>query len=255
MTSTNDLTPALDIHPPVQTHRPLRKRCSIRLTVQTTLKHLSHGPVARHTPTTQVAPRGMHPEWHDLIHYDAPLEYFSRCYHLQEIMECLYVASADAHEVDTLCAEAGVPFSHILQIEPVEDIAGSGSRSEEMMEGVLRTQKLTLKCPRQGRSQGYTALSASQLLAARDYLSLIMPYSSRSVPKQPPRFNVQLLVVAPADRTVDVMSVVVCYLAFASGYHAETVMQCIGEEKYDEVWKEAISQEGVDFVERIARVI
>ncbi|KAG1844922.1 hypothetical protein DFJ58DRAFT_801597 [Suillus subalutaceus] len=239
MTSTNDLTPALDIHPPVQTHRPLRERCSIRLTVQTTLKHLSHGPVARHTPTTQVAPRGMHPEWHDFIHYDAPLEYFSRCYHLQEIMECLYVASADAHEVDTLCAEAGVPFSHILQIEPVDDIAGSGSRSEEMMEGVLRTQKLTLKCPRQGRSQGYTALSASQLLAARDYLSLIMP----------------LLVVAPADRTVDVMSVVVCYLAFASGYHAETVMQCIGEEKYDEVWKEAISPEGVDFVERIARVI
>ncbi|KAG1818173.1 uncharacterized protein BJ212DRAFT_1299003 [Suillus subaureus] len=123
------------------------------------------------------------------------------------------------------------------------------------MEGVLGTQKLTLKCPRQGRSRGYTALSASQLLAARDYLSIIMPYSSRIVPKQPPRFNVQLLIVAPADCTVDVISVVVCYLAFSSGYHAETVMQYIGEEKYDEVWKEAMSQEGLDFVERIARDI
>jgi hypothetical protein len=52
-----------------------------------------------------------------------------------------------------------------------------------------------------------------------------------------------------------VISVVVCYLAFSSGYHAETVMQCIREEKYDEVWKRGISQEGLDFVERIARVI
>jgi hypothetical protein len=171
------------------------------------------------------------------------------------MMGCLYVASADAHEVDTLCAEAGVPFSHVLRIEPVEDVAVSGSRSEEMMEDVLKTQKLILKCPRQGRSQGYTALSASQLLAARDYLSLIMPYSSRSVPKQPPRFNVQLLVVAPADCTVDVMSVVVCYLAFASGHHAETVMECIEEEKYDEVWKGGISQEGLEFIEHVARII
>lgn len=171
------------------------------------------------------------------------------------MIEFLYVASADAHEVDTLCAEAGIPFSHVLRIEPVEDVAASNSRTEEIMEGVLGTQKLTLKCPRQGRSRGYTALSASQLLAARDYLSIIMPYSSRIVPKQPPRFNVQLLIVAPADCTVDVISVVVCYLAFSSGYHAETVMQYIGEEKYDEVWKEAMSQEGLDFVERIARVI
>ncbi|KAG1734495.1 hypothetical protein EDB19DRAFT_1911088 [Suillus lakei] len=255
MPSANDLTPAYDIHPPVQTHRPLRERCSVRLTVQTKLKYFSHGPVARHTPATQAAPRRVHPEWHDFIHYNAPLEYFSKCYHLQGITQCLYVAFADAHEVDMLCAEAGVPFSHVLRIEPVEDVAASGSRSEEVMEGVLRTQKLTLKCPRQGRRPGYTALNASQLLAARDYLSLIMPYSSRFVPKDPPRFNVQLLVVAPADRAVDVMSVVVCYLAFASGYHAETVMQCIGEEKYDEVWKGGISHEGLDFVDRIARVI
>lgn len=195
----------------------------------------------------------MHFEWHDFIHYDAPLEYFARCYHLQEIIRCLYVASADTHEVDTLCAEAGVPFSHVLRIETVEDVAASGSRSEEMMEDLLMTQKLTLKCPKQGRSQGHTALSASQLLAARDYLSLIMPYSSRFVPKHPPHANVQLLIVAPADCTVDVISVVVCYLAFCSGHHAETVMQCIKDEQYDEVWKEGILQEGLDFVERVAR--
>lgn len=253
MTSTNDLTPALDIHPPVQIHRPLRERCSVRLTVQTTLTHFSDDP--RYTPMTEVAPRRVQPEWYNFIHYDPPLEYFARGYHLQEIIGCLYVASADAHEVDTLCADAGVPFSHVLRIESVEDVAASGSRNEEMMDDVLRTQKLTLKCPRQGRSRGHTALSASQLLAARDYLSLIMPYSGRFFPKHPPRFNVQLLVVAPADCTVDVISVVVCYLAFSSGYHAETVMQCIREEKYDEVWKRGISQEGLDFVERIARVI
>ncbi|KAG2121751.1 hypothetical protein DEU56DRAFT_93120 [Suillus clintonianus] len=255
MPSTNDLTPVY-VHPPVKTQRPLRERCSVQLTVQTTLKRFSHGPVTCNMPATKVAPRTAHPEWHNFVHYDAPLECFSRSYHLEKILEGLYVAFADAHEVDTLCAEAGVPFSHVLRIEPVEDIAASGSRSEETMEGYFRTQKLTLKCPGQGRSAGYTALNASQLCAARDYLSLVMPYSSRIIPKpHPPRFNVQLLVVAPADRAVDVMSVVVCYLAFSSGYHAETVMQCIGEEEYDEVWKGVISPEGLDFVERIARVI
>lgn len=254
--STNDSTPALDIHPPVQTHRPLRERCSVRLTVRTTFEYFTDGPMTGHTPTTQVAPSSAHREWDNFIHYDAPLEYFSRRYHLQDITECLYVASADAHEVDTLCAEAGVPFSHVLQIEPVEDVAAPDSRSEEMIEGALKVQKLTLKCPRQpeGRIRGCTALSASQLLAARDYLSLIMPYSSRFVPKHPPRFNVQLLVVAPAGHTVDVMSIVLCYLAFSSGHHAETVMQHIGEEEYDEVWEGGISQEGLDFVEHIARV-
>ncbi|KAG2158653.1 uncharacterized protein EDB93DRAFT_1198690 [Suillus bovinus] len=252
--STNDLTPALNIDPRVKIHLPLRERRSVRFTVETTSKHLTD-PVTGHTPTTQVTPSSARPKWHDFIHYDAPFEYFSRRYHLQEIMVCLYVASADTHEVEMLCAEAGVPFSHVLQIEPVEDIAASGSRSEEIVEDVLRTQKLTLKCPRQGRNRGRTVLSASQLLAARDYLSLVMPYSSSFVPKHPPRFNVQLLVVAPADYTIDVMSIVVCYLAFSSGHHAETVMQFIEEEKYDEVWEGGFSQEGMDFVERIVRVI
>jgi hypothetical protein len=51
------------------------------------------------------------------------------------------------------------------------------------------------------------------------------------------------------------MSVVVCYLAFASGHHAETVMEYIGEENYDEVWKGGISQEGLEFIEHVARII
>ncbi|KAG1831646.1 hypothetical protein EV424DRAFT_1534309 [Suillus variegatus] len=235
--STNDSTPVLDIHPPVQTHRPLRERRSVRLTVRTTFEHFTDGPMTGHTPTTQAAPSSAHREWDNFIHYDAPLEYFSRRYHLQDITECLYVASADTHEVDTLCAEAGVPFSHVLQIEPVEDVAASG----------LKERGNDRRC-----FEG--AETNTQLLAARDYLSLIMPYSSRFVPKHPPRFNVQLLVVAPADHTVDVMSIVLCYLAFSSGHHAETVMQHIGEEEYDEVWEGGISQEGLDFVEHIARV-
>ncbi|KAG0701172.1 hypothetical protein DFH29DRAFT_852912 [Suillus ampliporus] len=254
MPSTNALTPTY-AYPPVKTHRPLRERCSVRLTVQTTLKYVSHPPATRDIPATPVTPCRVHPEWHNFIHYDT-FEHFPRCHHLQEIVEGLYVAFADAHEVDTLCAEAGVPFSHILRIEPVEDVAASDSRSEETMDGVFGAQKLTLKCPAQGNGAGFTALNASQLLAARDYLSLIMPYSNRPVPKiHPPCFNVQLLVVAPAGRVVDVMSVVVCYLAFSSRHHAETVMQLIGEEEYDEVWKGGISQEGLDFVERIARIL
>jgi hypothetical protein len=168
----------------------------------------------------------------------------------------LYVAFADADKVDTLCLRAGVPFTHVLRIEHVEDPVASGSRSEETMNGVCRAQTLTLKCPRQEKRSGYTSLSASQLIAARDYLSLVMPYTGHSVQKMcAPRLNVKLLIVVPAGCAVGVMSVVTCYLAFSSGYHAETVMQYMREEEYDEVWKGGISQEGLDFVERIARII
>lgn len=164
----------------------------------------------------------------------------------------LYVAFADADKIDTLCLEAGVPFTHVLRIEHVEDPV---AWSEETMNGVCRAQALTLKCHRQEKRNGYTSLSVSQLIAARDYLSLVMPYTGHSVQKmRAPCFNVKLLIVAPAGYAVDVMSVVTCYLAFSSGYHAETVMHYMGEE-YDEAWKGGISQEGLDFVERVARII
>lgn len=200
----------------------------------------------------------MHPEWTTYIHYDPLFDYLSRRYHLQAMVPDLYVAFADADQVDMLCWEAAIPFTHVVRIEPVEDPAKSGSRNEETMNGVCRAQELTLRCPRQKRSVDHTVLSVSQLIAARDYLSLIMPYSSFSVPNlkiRPPCFNVKVLVVAPADRAVDVISVVTSYLAFSSGYHAEAVMQCIDEEVHDEVWKGGISREGLDFVERIARIM
>lgn len=199
----------------------------------------------------------MYPEWTNFFHYDAPFDHLSRCYHLQELIEGLYVAFADTDQVDTLCLEAGVPFTHVVRIETVEDPMMFGSRSEEMMSGVCNAQKLTFKCPTWRRDIGYTALSSTQLLAARDYLSLTMPYTGDSSPKiHAPSFDVKLLLVAPAECAVDMMSVVTCYLAFSSGHHAETVMKYIGEEEYyDEVWKESISRDGLEFVERIARVM
>ncbi|OAX35529.1 hypothetical protein K503DRAFT_802752 [Rhizopogon vinicolor AM-OR11-026] len=255
MTATNASNPAF-AHPHFRARRPLRERCSIRLTVQTSLKQSSRRPVAHCTNISQVTPPRTHPERTNFIHNDAPFDYLSHRYHLQELLQGLYVALADADQVDRLCLEAGVLFSHVLRIEPVENIATLGSRNEETMNDVCRAQKLTLKCPRQGRSNGCTTLSASQLLAGRDYLSLIMPYTSDSFPKiRTPSFNVKLLIVAPAGCAVDVISVVICYLAFSSGHHAETVMEYIEEEEYDEVWKEGFSREGLDFVDRIARIL
>ncbi|KIJ66108.1 hypothetical protein HYDPIDRAFT_44960, partial [Hydnomerulius pinastri MD-312] len=159
---------------------------------------------------------------------------------IQEIVRGLFVAFADVDfEAAALRTDENKEFSHVVQVTllPEKDI--TGGRTEETLRYGRCTQKLRLSCPTYGTGAGHTVLSAPQLLAARDFLSLAMPYTNYKLPSMPQSHcDVKLLVVAPTGRTVDAMSIIACYLAFASGKPAATVMQYINEvEDFDQAWK------------------
>ncbi|KAL4079197.1 hypothetical protein J3A83DRAFT_1044171 [Scleroderma citrinum] len=190
--------------------------------------------------------------------------------HLEEILDGLYVAYAnDENELAALRTFYDREFSHILQVALIPPIISSpmsvrigqlsGGRSEEMAQGGRQTRKLRLAVPALPRI-GHTQilLSASQLLAARDFLALAMPYKNCYFPSVPRRCcSVDLVIVAPVGRKADILAVLTCYLAYVSGKHAGTVLRYMGEtDEYDTEWKGGkgvVAAKVVEMVEKVAR--
>lgn len=116
----------------------------------------------------------------------------------------------------------------------------------------------------------FTLLTEDQLLAARDFLSLALPYYLEARPttkKTVPSENVAVLVTAPAGGynnndgsdngggAADIISAIACYLSFASETPVETVLSYVDEEEcLGDEWKDAISrdEDGVGFVQQVA---
>ncbi|KAL4062778.1 hypothetical protein V8B97DRAFT_1877416 [Scleroderma yunnanense] len=264
----------------------LRERCHVTLTVQTTLNERTrtsiyhaleerlddlrrsksgrkYTPVVLPTPSPAISSAFSDDgDYKDDSLYDAS--------HLEEILDGLYVAYAnDENELAALRTFYDREFSHILQVALVPPIISSpmsvrigqlsGGRSEEMAQGGRQTHKLRLAVPALPRI-GHTQilLSASQLLAARDFLALAMPYKNCYFPSVPRRCcSVDLVIVAPVGRKADILAVLTCYLAYVSGKHAGTVLRYMGEtDEYDTEWKGGkgvVAAKVVEMVEKVAR--
>ena len=190
--------------------------------------------------------------------------------HLEEILDGLYVAYADDEdEIAELRTFHYRKFSHILHVVPVpcvftEPIPGrvdqpAGTVNEEIAQSRRQTRTLSLSVPEiPNVSQTQTLLNPSQLLAARDFIALAMPYMNSYLPYIP-RWccSVDVLIVAPVGRKADILSVLACYLAFTSGNFAGTVLECMREAgEYDPEWDGgdgAVAPNVVKLVEEIAR--
>ncbi|KAG6865208.1 hypothetical protein C0991_004517 [Blastosporella zonata] len=106
-----------------------------------------------------------------------------------------------------------------------------------------------------------TVLTESQLLVARDFLALALPYYAEAHPNSDVSAakrsadSVRVLLTAPEGNNTeaDIMSVAACYLAWASEEPVATVLEYIGyEEEVPTVWKEAVR--GEDAVRLVAKV-
>ncbi|KAH7883354.1 hypothetical protein F5I97DRAFT_232141 [Phlebopus sp. FC_14] len=246
-------------------HRPLRERCQVRLTVNTVFSGtedlLTYTCEPREDNTSRyrankaspLPPREENTHALALSFNAGPLNYLNEKSHMEEIVPGLYVAFADDDfEADALRTFDYTRFSHVVQVMRARNAT---RRSEEAVDPITGTCKLRLSCPAYGHDDRHTALKFPQLLAARDFMSLALPYQ-----KHPSRLrhvshgDVNLLVVAPTARTVDIMSIVVCYLAFISARHANCVLEYIDEvEEFDETWKgESLTAYGAHFVEYVA---
>ncbi|KAG6880871.1 hypothetical protein C0993_003925 [Termitomyces sp. T159_Od127] len=109
-----------------------------------------------------------------------------------------------------------------------------------------------------------TILTEHQLLVARDFLALALPYYAEAHPRLHASVcksysdSVRVLITAPEGegRATDVMSVAACYLAWASEQPAGTVVDCIKtEEEVPMIWRDAMrGDEAVGRIGRVARL-
>ncbi|KAF9222427.1 hypothetical protein BS17DRAFT_188305 [Gyrodon lividus] len=251
----------------------LRERCRVSLTIQTTFNdstethariHQTLGPRKDNIPRRRVRVRApnpppdpMSPEDEDDISDAVPSDYLTEKSHIEEVVHGLFVAFADDDfEAAALRTYDDQEFTHIVQVTLGPEKEMTIGKGEETLRYGIGTQKLRLSCPTYGSGEGHTLLSSDQLLAARDFLSLALPYTNYKFPSMPKSHcEVKLLVVAPNDRTVDAISIIVCYLAFASCKPAATVLQYINEvQDFDGVWKgDTLGLDGMHFVEKVAR--
>ncbi|KAH0828114.1 hypothetical protein J3R83DRAFT_3785 [Lanmaoa asiatica] len=209
--------------------------------------------------------------------------------HLVEIMQGFYIALADDEaDVPALRTFDDEPFTHVVQVS-YPTPSDSSWRREEAPRNAL-VQRLTLVCPAVSHylCDEKTAVGPEELHAARDFLTLALPYGSTTwwpeelrkdgrpgrgkqsgkggrvrnaqdeqeddddvdahvvflapdhglddlIDEQCDRVeqddDVNVLIVAPTSRAVDVLSILFCYLAFLEEDLAET-------DSDDEVWED-----------------
>ncbi|KAG6918069.1 hypothetical protein DXG01_016727 [Tephrocybe rancida] len=100
-----------------------------------------------------------------------------------------------------------------------------------------------------GEGEGKTLLTETQLLLARDFLALALPYYAEAHPNPNVRASpdsVRVLITAPERQgaEADIMAVVACYLAWASEEEVRTVVEYIRtEDDVPGVWKGAVRGE------------
>ncbi|KAH7911316.1 hypothetical protein BJ138DRAFT_969690, partial [Hygrophoropsis aurantiaca] len=181
---------------------------------------------------------------------------------LHELIPGLYLAFSDSHDasgnggIDKLRTWDEKKFTHIIRVSYDVDLFVHGtreqcltdtndnSREEEAVHLLRLCTTGRADCP----AKNHPTLTPIQLLAARDFLSLAMPYTHPDEEYQESHGGdeVQVLIVAPQDfaaptnttSRADILAIAVCYLAFASGNRVETVLQYIQEEEeVNEIWR------------------
>ena len=88
-----------------------------------------------------------------------------------------------------------------------------------------------------------------------------LPYSSTSQPPAagtrplPEKQAVRVLISTPQRRPTDAMSVLGCYLAFASKKSVDIALRCIDDEPdFLSIWKGEVSEDELARAERVARM-
>ncbi|KAF8554785.1 hypothetical protein OG21DRAFT_1522244 [Imleria badia] len=172
----------------------------------------------------------------EVIPYD-----LARKTHNEMMTKRLYVAVTDNDcEIAALRTCHGEKFTHIVRVvfEPLtrhSNITPSCWTSENIYpdDGPC---ELRLTCPALTRhyTNNLTALTEKQLLAARNYITHILPDGDHAwqqkglafpVPVSPDECDdARVLIVGPSDRSADVMAILVCYMAFLTASRVDELL-------------------------------
>ncbi|KAF8444961.1 hypothetical protein L210DRAFT_3502361 [Boletus edulis BED1] len=157
----------------------------------------------------------------------------------EEIIQRLYVAVTDDDcEIAALQTIHPKQFTHIVRVafDPPSDknniMPSSWKLQVNFPKGGPHEVRLTCPALTLQYDGKRTALKEKQLRAARNVIAWALPQRNDAWSEEDPKFPIpldlckkmRLLVIAPPDRSVDAMTIVVCYMAFLTGQSAEETL-------------------------------
>jgi hypothetical protein len=274
--------------------KPLRDRCNVHLKVVTAIPTEESLDTPLHKPKGDVPLRSRklrRPIPDVSVPYSNPVKQYApegpRLYpvnprtvrglqSLHKLVPYLYLAFHEGSQLpQSLVTNDGTAFTHIIKIAHATEQRMAGTvevkidpkRGLHSLVLVIPTTPPHRRGRRRVRSKGErntTVLTDNQMLAARDFLSLALPYYLEAHPRDDiPTASAdvaRLLITAPASdgAASDVMSVAVCYLSFASEESVETVLGYVdNEEDIPYAWRDVVGEgeDGVGLLNRIAGLV
>ncbi|KAG6902112.1 hypothetical protein C0995_004293 [Termitomyces sp. Mi166 len=281
--------------PAIRAHKPLRERCNIQLRVKTTIPHdvydnydlSSNSPAPRRGRTTTRKPIIMQnskrvlrqtskfkstgesvPQLHP-IHTPTA----EGLPNLHRLVPYTYVGFHKGRFLPySMVSSKGSLFTHVVKITHPSNFwqPGECDLQIDIKRGLLlldlivpASDILRDEADVNEEERTKTILTEHQLLVARDFLALALPYYAEAHPRLA-AYNsrssdcVRVLITAPEGKggAADVMSIVACYLAWASEQPAGTVVEYIkAEEEVPTIWRDVVrGNEAVGLIEQVARL-
>lgn len=238
---------------------PLRERCKVNLSVDTkcekrrTVKHNEppHHPFLD-VPMDSDSPQEETPIRSDLYSSTLPSG-MDRC--LGEVIPSVFVSFHEPSHTSMQIVRANRCFTHVICITYSND-PGRMVETTTLFkdETCVRALHLTLPFPPPKQENTGFQLQWNQVLVARDFLSLALPYSSASSSHWN-RNYARVLITTPLGLPIEAVCVIAAYLSFASGEEVCDVLS--GMETIEELpkeWKRVVCEDDAETIQDIADV-
>jgi len=238
--------PALLLNPRV----PLRERCNIDLRVDTSVdrtKRCHSKKMAKPSVQTHRAKQESQPA---AVGRQQPSGSRDQC--AGEVIPGIILAFHGTQD-KAVKISGESQFTHVISISPSNTPGRAVEYSSLHHDDThIRALHLTVPHYRPSTNASYAprlSLSAFQVRAARDFLSLALPYTAESSPTAWSTISTRLLITTPFNRPVDAVCIVAAYLSFTSGEEVCDVLSGIDDvEELPNVWKRKVCEEDAEIV-------
>lgn len=236
---------------------PLRERCKVNLSVDTNRKRPTYED---DEPSTRSFFDD--PDDSDSPQEESPIKpaFYSstlpsgqdRC--LGAVIPGVFISFHEPSHTSAQVVGANRCFTHIISITHSKDPCRIVETTTWFKDdSYVRALHLTIPFPSSKRHNTRLQLHKNQILVARDFLSLALPFTSDSPSHDWIRNTARVLITTPLGLPIDALCVIGVYLSFSSGDEVCDVLSQLEEhEDLPREWRGMVCEEDAEIVQVIA---